>query len=136
MRVLELMSFDQVDDPICTEALIAEQLSRIPPSRFPERIFAKLPLAWLINTNGVAAVQQILFQLFEKVPPSRLVFICQHIQVKQLDFREATVFTPHAELSDSYVAIPHHAVQAEGLESSSLTSIADRSYLGSGWHWI
>ena len=110
------MPFDQVDDPICTEALIAEQLSRVPPSRFPELIYAKLPLAWLINTNGVAAVQQILLQLFEKVPPSKLVFVCQHIQVKQLDFKGATVFTPHAEVSDPYVAVPHHAVQADGLE--------------------
>lgn len=131
MQVLELMPFDQVDDPICTEALIAEQLSRVSPSRFPELIYAKLPLAWLINTNGVAAVQQILLQLFEKVPPSRLVFVCQHIQVKQLDFRGATVFTPHAEVSDPYVAIPHHAVQADELATSSPKPMPERSYLAS-----
>ena len=108
MRFIEVMNFDAVDDPVKTEETISEQLISRASSIETDYVYVQLPLAFLLNRTGRHQTQSLISQICEKHKDEKLFFICQHIQVNQLDFHGHLVFSPHATVLDSYMAIPHY----------------------------
>jgi hypothetical protein len=113
MITLEVMNFDKVDDPVKTEETLYHQLTEYAPFINTDYVYVALPLAWIINTYGLPTAQHIIDEVHDRgADPSdhsKLFFICQHILVKDLDFKGSTVFTPHATSNDDYISIPHYS---------------------------
>ena len=64
----------------------------------------QLPLAHIINTYGLENTNRIISSIDEE----NRVFICQHILVDKLNFRDDDiVFTPHSTINDKFITIPH-----------------------------
>lgn len=97
------IDFSQVSDPIKTEQTIFEQICNL---EF-EIPFAAVPLAYTINTRGIHTAQNLV-DVINKKHPGKKFFVCQHILVKELDFGDNMVFTPHTTESDNYIFIPHY----------------------------
>ena len=95
--------FTQVKDDIKTEETIYNQIKdykfNIP--------YVGIPLAYTINKLGTSATQNRIDDI-EKNYPGKKFYVCQHIKVKDLNFYDNIVFTPHTEESDSYYFIPHY----------------------------
>lgn len=92
-----------------------------------------LPLAHLINTIGVSQTNSLL----NSVKSDRIrVFVCQHIFVNRLKFKENDiVFTPHSSVNDRFITIPHYAVSVDSSKISDKKDIKF-SFIGSTTtHW-
>tara|TARA_R100000008_G_scaffold1988_1_gene1642 strand:- start:4311 stop:5114 length:804 start_codon:yes stop_codon:yes gene_type:complete len=103
------MSFAEVDDPVRTEEVIYQQLKERAPQIETDYVYVALPLAFLLNRAGIAQTQMVINSVCERNKGQRLVFVCQHIQVNQLNFQGHLVFSPHATSLDSYVPLPHYS---------------------------
>ncbi len=68
-----------------------------------------LPLADIINKYGLGAAQKAISYAHSLHDPAKIFFVCQHILVKVLAFRDSLVFTPHATKHDSFIPIPHYS---------------------------
>lgn len=97
------LDFDQVDDPIKTEETIFHQLKnsnlRVPMVAFP--------IAYSINRLGISQTQKIIEEI-EKKEKYTKVYVCQHILVRELNFGDNIVFTPHVIEGEKYNFIPHY----------------------------
>lgn len=99
--------YEKSDDPVKTEELIFNQIQeRVIDTDY---VFAAFPMAWLINNKGLSYVQGMINKLEQKYGNEKLFYVCQHIQVENLNFHGKLVFTPHATKMDNFVAIPHFA---------------------------
>jgi hypothetical protein len=99
----EYVDFSQVNDPIRTEELIYHQLSG---SKINFN-YSSLPLAYSINTYGIQRTQFFVDEINRKCTEQK-VFVCQHILVKEINFGDNIVFTPHTIKGDPYEFIPHY----------------------------
>ena len=109
MKVLKIQEFSQVDDPVKTEETLNSQLIQMSKNISDEYTLVSLPLAWNINTNGLGYTQKVVDKICHNGGSEKLVFICQHILVKELNFHDNLVFTPHATYLDSFIPIPHYS---------------------------
>jgi hypothetical protein len=97
------IDFTKVKDDIKTEETIYNQIKDysfdIP--------YVGIPLAYSINMLGISATQKRIDNI-EKKYPGKKFYVCQHIKVKNLNFYDNIVFTPHTEISDQFHFIPHY----------------------------
>lgn len=102
--------FEKCDDPVKTEQEIFDQISN--RTVLTNYAFAALPLAWNINHRGLQHTQNMIDQIcinLKQKEIEKFFFVCQHIQVNNLNFHGQVVFSPHATKMDSYQAIPHYS---------------------------
>lgn len=125
LEIYEVEKFDIVDDPVKTEESIYEQLCSMKQRIDTDYTYVAMPLAWYINTRGIAWTQQLINNICEQLKQKKLFFVCQHIQVKNLNFNGQMVFTPHATVFDSFMPIPHYACS---YDTSLIKPWADRKY--------
>jgi hypothetical protein len=109
MKVINVGSFDMVDDPVATEQTINKQLLERQSDINTDYIYVSMPLAWSINRFGVAQTQNQIDKICKLGENEKLFFVCQHILVKNLNFHGNMVFTPHATMMDSFIPIPHYS---------------------------
>ena len=115
IQVLNIKSFDVCDDPVRTEEIISSQIEQGKNKEhsnytyYNSYMYIKFPVAWTINKFGVQKCQQIIDSACREAPDKKLFFVCQHIQVRNLNFHGNIVFSPHASRLDKYLPIPHHA---------------------------
>jgi hypothetical protein len=115
IQVLNIENFDKCDDLVKTEELIASQIEEgknkehSDYSYFGQYLYVKFPIAWTINKFGNFKCQQIIDSVCKEKYDKKLFFVCQHIQVKNLNFHGNIVFSPHATCLDKYTPVPHHA---------------------------
>lgn len=126
MKILtiENMGFDICDDPVQTEQIINNNLLKQQHEISDEYVYLSFPIAWGINNFGTGQIQNLISNLNNSVQ-GRIIYVCQHINVKDIDFGGNMVFTPHATEMDSYIAIPHHAPN----KTYNLKDYKDRKYL-------
>lgn len=105
MKIKIIQNFDDVTDPIKTEASIFHQLQKNKINT--DYTYIAFPLADSINKNGLVYTQQIIDDICKK--ENKLFFVCQHILVNKLNFHNNLVFTPHATKQDNYMPIPHYS---------------------------
>lgn len=92
---------------IKTEETICQLIERDAKNIDDKYNFISIPLAHLINTKGVMATNQIL----NSINVDNRIFVCQHIQCKNLVFRDSDIiFTPHSSKNSKFISIPHYAV--------------------------
>lgn len=115
------IEFSDVVDNIKTEELIYNQIKKID---FPVRYVA-VPLAYSINKLGLPQVQNLIDDIENKYPEKKF-YVCQHICVKDLNFYNNIVFTPHTESSDNFEFIPHYNAIFE--ENPIVKRISDRNF--------
>jgi len=125
MRIVNVGSFEEVDDPVKTEEIIYRQLVENAATIETTYIYVAMPLAWTINRAGLMITQNLLDEICNKFSNENLFFVCQHILVNQLNFHNNLVFTPHATILDSYEPIPHHTCN---YDLSRITPWEDRKY--------
>jgi len=149
-KSLNLMQFDPY---IKTEETICKLLERDKGGISDDYTLMFMPLTHIINELGVRAANQIINHKKGVVKNSRRVFVCQHIFVNQLNFRDSDiVFTPHSTIEDNFYTIPHYAVnfnkpileKKEGFSflgsttthwtRKKITEVYDNCY-DSGTHW-
>jgi hypothetical protein len=127
---IENVGFDLCDDPVQTEEIINSFLLNNLNNISDDYVYFSFPLAWGINNFGIEQIQSLLNQVNNSLQ-EKLVFVCQHIQVKNLDFGDNIVFTPHSTVFDKFISIPHHAPN----KSDKTKPFGDRelimSFLGS-----
>ena len=109
MKKIYIKGFEDVSDPVKTEQTIFEQLSKIEDDYKPDCYYVIMPIADLINKTGIQNTQNIINSVCEKNKDKKLIFVCQHIQVCNLNFHGNIVFTPHSTIFDSYIPIPHYS---------------------------
>ena len=109
MKKVFVKGFEDVEDPVKTEQQIFNQLSSLHPEVKEDYSHVVMPIADLINKIGLQNTQNIINDVCDGHPNERLIFICQHIQVCNLNFHNNIVFTPHATIFDSYIPIPHYS---------------------------
>tara|TARA_B100001123_G_C15322724_1_gene1028502 strand:+ start:2092 stop:2940 length:849 start_codon:yes stop_codon:yes gene_type:complete len=105
---VENVGFNLCDDPVRTEEVINERILKELNGISDDYVYFSFPLAWGINEYGIGQIQQLIHQVNGGVK-EKIVYVCQHIQVKNLDFGQNIVFTPHATVDDDYHAIPHYS---------------------------
>jgi hypothetical protein len=121
MNIIHALPFELVDDPIKTEQLINEQLLNKEFS-IP---YVSMPLAYTINKLGLSKTQQLIDEIEQKFPQKKF-YVCQHIMVKNLNFHNNIVFTPHTEKTDRFFFIPHYNPLYS--EKPNKISIKNRKY--------
>jgi hypothetical protein len=109
LQIHQVQNFDAVDDPVKTEETIYNQLRANKDQIHTDYVYVAMPLAWYINHKGLNWTQAIINKICHELKERKLFFVCQHIQVKHLNFNGHAVFTPHATITDSYIPIPHYA---------------------------
>ena len=109
LQILQVQDFKDVGDPVKTEETIYEQLLSKREEINTDYVYVAMPIAWYINTRGMHWTQNLINQICTSHGKEKLFFVCQHIQVKNLNFNNHLVFTPHATAMDSFIAIPHYA---------------------------
>ncbi len=125
MKVLDAISFDNVDDPVKTEETLYHQLKARAADLVTDYTYVAMPLAYLLNTVGVAHTQGLINKICADHPDEKLLFICQHIQVNQLRFNNNLVFSPHATVIDSYLPLPHYSCN---YDTSYIKPWSERQY--------
>ena len=125
LQIYEVQNFDAVDDPVKTEETIYNQLCANKKQIHTDYTYIAMPLAWNINHRGIGWTQTIINKVCHELKGRKLFFVCQHIQVKNLNFNGHTVFTPHATVFDSYLPIPHYACS---YDTSLIKSWDERRY--------
>lgn len=105
---IDNLGFDICDDPVRTEETINKNVLKELNNISDDYAYLSSPLVWAINKYGVAQVQQLVHRLNKDIE-EKVVYVCQHIQVKNIDFGNSIVFTPHSTIEDSYYAIPHYS---------------------------
>tara|TARA_B100000287_G_C20605030_1_gene769686 strand:- start:346 stop:1185 length:840 start_codon:yes stop_codon:yes gene_type:complete len=105
---IEGVGFESCDDPVRTEEIINLNLLKNLNNVSDDYVYFSFPLAWGINNFGLEQVQSLLNQINNSLK-EKIVYVCQHIQVKNLDFGDNIVFTPHSTVFDKFLSIPHHA---------------------------
>lgn len=103
MILSDAPKFENVNDPIKTEELIYNQLSGKDLS-IP---YVKLPLAFSINTLGLQKTQEFINRIEDNYSGKK-IYVCQHIMVRNLNFYDNLIFTPHTEKNDKFNFIPHY----------------------------
>ena len=125
MRAIIAEDFSKVSDPVKTESMISEQILSLKEEISTDFAYVSLPLAWNINQNGVPHTQGKIDKICSSNQNRRLVFVCQHILVNQLNFHGNEVFTPHATIFDSFIPLPHYSCTYNTLKAKPW---ADRKY--------
>lgn len=107
MRFLKLYDYE-INDVVKSEETILHNLKKENiESNF---IVADFHWACSINSRGIKITQGIVNNFRSKLKgPSKLIFICQHISVKSIDWGDSIVFTPHATIQDKFIPIPHYS---------------------------
>ena len=109
MRTLFVEGFENVDDPVMTEQQISKQLLSMKQQIQTDYVYVVVPIAHLINKRGIKATQALISGICNQFPNEKLFFVCQHIQVCNLNFHNNLVFTPHATILDSFQPMPHYS---------------------------
>ena len=110
LDILQIKDFDLVSDPVKTEEIIYNQLCRLKDSINTDYTYVAFPLADSINNNGLLYTQDIINKVCSENKNKKLFFVCQHILVNKLKFRDNNlVFTPHATMLDSHIPLPHYS---------------------------
>ena len=108
MNIIEISNFSSCQDKVKTEETIWRNLEADKSRIDKNIIFVKFPFADLINKKGVKKAQELISSLENKYKDNKLVFICQHIDIKEINFLESSVvYTPHATTQDRFRPIPH-----------------------------
>ena len=118
---------------IKTEERIFELLRRDADIISDEYVLIGLPLAHMINTIGVCETNKYISNISVSAGKRR-VFVCQHIQVDKLIFKDTDIiFTPHCIEGSIFKSIPHYAVNYDAPQSNKKDSF---SFIGSiSTHW-
>lgn len=103
MIVEGIFKFSDVNDPIKTEETIYNQIKNM---EFPIP-YVGIPLAYSINNIGLSNTQNLI-DYIEKKYLFKKFYVCQHIQVINLNFYDNLVFTPHVEKNQNFEFIPHY----------------------------
>jgi len=109
LEIITVGDFDTVTDPVRTEETIFRQLSSNREQISCDYTYMALPLAHTINLRGLDFTQKLIDSICREFGRTKLFFVCQHILVKNLNFHDHLVFTPHATIMDPFVSIPHYA---------------------------
>jgi hypothetical protein len=109
LDIIKVSDFKSASDPVRTEETIYKQLVSNKNKIDSIYSYVAMPLAETINSKGVAYTQNQINFICNKFNYKKLFFVCQHILVKNLNFHNHLVFTPHATIFDSFVAIPHYS---------------------------
>lgn len=98
-----VLKFSDVVDPIKTEETIYNQIKDI-DFQIP---YVGVPLAYSLNKLGLSKTQNLIDYIEQKYPFKKF-YVCQHIQVINLNFYNNVVFTPHVESNQNFEFIPHY----------------------------
>jgi len=102
---------DQYIDRVPTEKTIFNLLVRDKHKISDKYELIMRPLGWWLNKKGIPATNKMISGI--KSDGTR-VFLCQHISVDQLKFRNSDiVFTPHATTNNKHKALPFYAVSVD-----------------------
>ena len=104
-----MKGFEDVTDPVKTEHTIFEQISKLSSTLKTDYVYVAMPIADSINKVGLSNTQLIINNVCFQHQEKKLFFVCQHIQVCNLNFHGNLVFTPHATTLDSFMPIPHYS---------------------------
>lgn len=109
MKIINVneFNFEQVADPVATESSVYKGLLENQKHLPSDLNYVCLPIADLINTKGLQYTQFVIDQIEKQVPESK-IYVCQHIWVKNLNFYNNTVYTPHSLIDDDLHVIPHY----------------------------
>lgn len=109
MKIIRIKewSFEQSKDPVATEETVSKCLNNVFEELPDDFNYVELPVCWLLNHKGVEFTQQVLDQIEEQIKDTK-IFVCQHILVNRLNFRNNVVYTPHATNKDNFRVIPHY----------------------------
>lgn len=109
MKIIKVpqFDFDAITEQVRTEQIIHDGIIKNIESVPDDLNYVCLPIALLINTKGNNFTQNILNQI-EQQCSQKKTYVCQHIQVKNLNFFDNKVYTPHCLLGDKYFVIPHY----------------------------
>ena len=111
MKINKDISFKDFCPYIKTEETIYELLERDQDQISDDYELMPYPLAHWINTIGIDQTNRLINSLQSD---KRRVFVCQHIFVDKLIFRDGDiVFTPHSSTKDKFITIPHFAVNVD-----------------------
>lgn len=78
----------------------------------PSVILADHLFAQQINVEGLASAQASIDLYCEQFNGRQIIFVCHHIAVSRLDWRNSVVFSPHACYGCSAKPLAHYAVNA------------------------
>lgn len=126
LNIFEVENFNNVNDPVKTEETIYNQLHHRKEKISSDYVYVAMPIAWHINTKGIIQTQQVIDEVCKKLKGKKLFFVCQHIQVSNLNFNGHMVFTPHATIMDNYLPIPHFSCN---YDVSMIKPWSERQYL-------
>ena len=108
MLINKHFDIKEYDPYIKTEETTFNLLIRDKDTISNEYELVPIPLAHWINTIGIPKTNSLISQV---VSAKKRIFICQHIYVNYLKFRDTDiVFTPHSFTNDKFISIPHYAV--------------------------
>ena len=126
MKIIQLnnLTFDNTSEIVKTEETVNKWMLDNAPSVDFAGSYVSAPLVDAINLHGLGYTQSLIDELNRRAK-EKMVFVCQHIQVNNINFYDNLVFTPHATSGDDYYAMPHYSVN----KVESPTPFKERKYL-------
>ena len=124
MRFLKLYDW-KTNDPVKTEETILSNLKK--ESISSNFLVADYHWADSINKNGIQYTQKKIDDHVFAAKGKKIIFICQHISAKNLNWHNSLVFSPHATINDNFIPIPHYSCF---YSENSLKKDLDASFVG------
>jgi len=132
MNLFNVPNLGVPNDPVPTEKTLIEQLAQ---QDIPGYTLVVMNTVKIFNTVNP---QYIIDQITER-QDKKLIFVCQHINVGQINWYGNIVCTPHATVNDYFISVPHYAVNFKDVKKvPSMTETENGkkyffSFLGAGW---
>jgi hypothetical protein len=125
MKFIKLFNWE-TKDPVRTEEIILKNLKN--EKLQSDFLIADHHWADTINNEGLEMAQNKIYNFLKRSDKRKIIFICQHISGKDLDWKNNIVFSPHATSNDNFIPIPHYSCV---YSSESKKKDIDASFVGS-----
>ena len=108
MKIIRSYHNDWRDDPDLGEYLIGQSMIKNNHLLSDDYTYIYIALSPLINERGTYGTQPIIDDIC-KNNDGKLIFVCQHIYVKEINWHNNIVFSTHATFNDKVKHIPHYS---------------------------
>jgi hypothetical protein len=124
---MEIINTQYINDylSVPTESKINSLLKRDSEIISTDKKYVEILIGSCIKLYGIQNTQKIIDKYIDK----KNFFICQHIDIKYLNFGDSIVFTPHALINKNYISIPHYTVTSNYTTENKKTLLF--SFVGS-----